>query len=92
MKKLLFAAVLAGCAIGFRRMCSSGEGGGAGTERSPIGKWILDRMTRMMERMPENAPPKLIVSLLPRVREQNDQILALLREQNELLRARRSAP
>jgi len=43
-------------------------------------------MDRMMEAMPEDSPPKLIKSVLPRLKEQNDQILALLEEQNELLR------
>jgi hypothetical protein len=43
-------------------------------------------MERMMERMPPDSPPKLIMSILPRLREQNDEIVALLREQNELLR------
>ena len=52
----------------------------------------LRRMTRMMENMPEDAPPRLIVSMLPRIREQNEEILILLREQNELLRGRQSGP
>jgi hypothetical protein len=43
-------------------------------------------MKRMMQAMPEDSPPKLITSILPRLQEQNDQILALLGEQNELLR------
>jgi hypothetical protein len=43
---------------------------------------------RMMERMPPNAPPRLVMSILPRLREQNDEIIALLREQNEMLRRR----
>lgn len=45
-------------------------------------------MERMMERMPPDSPPKLIMSILPRLRAQNDEIVALLREQNELLRRR----
>ena len=43
-------------------------------------------MERMLERMPPDSPPKLVMSILPRLREQNDEIVALLREQNELLR------
>ncbi len=46
-------------------------------------------MKRMMASMPDDSPPKLIVSVLPRLREQSDQILALLKEQNELLRQRK---
>ena len=45
-------------------------------------------LERMMERMPPDSPPKLVMSILPRLREQNDEIVALLREQNELLRRR----
>ena len=43
-------------------------------------------MERMMARMPPDSPPKPVMSILPRLREQNDEIVALLREQNELLR------
>ena len=43
-------------------------------------------MKRMMAAMPEDSPPKLIISILPRLKEQNDQILALLEEQRDLLR------
>jgi hypothetical protein len=32
------------------------------------------------------APPKLVMSILPKLRAQNDEIIALLREQNEFLR------
>ena len=47
---------------------------------------MLKRMESMMASLPEGAPPKLVMSVLPRLREQNDEILRLLREQNELLR------
>lgn len=43
-------------------------------------------MERMMEEMPADSPPRLVMSTLPRLAEQNDQILALLREQNALMR------
>ncbi len=46
---------------------------------------MIEHMKRMMERLPENAPPKLVASILPRLQAQNDQIIAMLREQNELL-------
>ena len=39
----------------------------------------------MMERMPGDAPPKVVMSGM---QEQNEQLLALLREQNDLLRER----
>jgi hypothetical protein len=43
-------------------------------------------MKRMMASMPEDSPPKLVMSVLPRLEAQNDEILALLKEQNDLLR------
>jgi hypothetical protein len=43
-------------------------------------------MEQMMARLPDDAPPKLVMSILPRLRAQNDQIIALLQEQNGLLR------
>ena len=45
-------------------------------------------MERMMERMPEDAPPKVMTSGIRHLQEQNEELLALLREQNELLRER----
>ena len=47
--------------------------------------WITGRLEHMMANLPEGAPPKLVMSILPRLREQNDQIIALLQEQNGLL-------
>jgi hypothetical protein len=47
---------------------------------------MLQRMEHMMASLPENSPPKLIVSVLPRLRDQNEQMIAMLRDQNELLR------
>ncbi len=61
--------------------------------REPVERFrrsVAERMTKHMERvfeaMPEDSPPKLIVSTLPRLEEQNEEVLTLLREQNELLR------
>ncbi len=51
-----------------------------------VGRRILKRMEQMMAGLPEGAPPKLVMSVLPRLRAQNDEIIAMLREQNELLR------
>ncbi len=51
--------------------------------------WMAEHMQRMMASLPENAPPKLVVSVLPKLRAQNDQIIAMLQEQNELLREQR---
>jgi len=54
-----------------------------------FGGRILKRMERIMASLPEGAPPKLVMTVLPRLQDQNDQIIAMLREQNELLRAQR---
>ncbi len=53
---------------------------------SVVRQRMFKRMERMMAALPEGAPPKLVISVLPRLREQSDEILRLLREQNELLR------
>ncbi len=58
----------------------------------------LDRLThlpatmmeRCMEMMPEDSPPKVFMSSLRRLQEQNEELLTLQREQNELLRERLS--
>ncbi len=52
---------------------------------------MAEHMERMMACLPEKAPPKLVVSILPRLLAQNDQIIAMLREQNELLREQQGA-
>jgi hypothetical protein len=44
------------------------------------------RMEHVMANLPEGSPPKLVMSVLPQVRNQNEEIIRLLREQNELLR------
>ncbi len=54
-------------------------------------RWMTKRMKRMMARLPDDAPPRLVMTILPRLRAQNDQIIALLQEQNGLLRERQRA-
>ena len=48
------------------------------------------RLERFFERLPADSPPKLMMSILPRLREQNDEIIALLRQQNEWMRQERA--
>jgi hypothetical protein len=48
-------------------------------------------MERMMANLPDNAPPKLVSSILPKLQAQNEQIIAMLREQNGLLRQQQHA-
>jgi hypothetical protein len=87
MRKLLaLGAVVVGGIIVARRLRSA-EG------RSPDRTTIKQRMmARMMEGLPPDSPPKLVMSILPRLQQQNDEIIALLREQNELLRRARPEP
>ena len=47
---------------------------------------MTEGMEHMMASLPEGTPPKLVMSVLPKLQAQNDQIIAMLREQNELLR------
>jgi hypothetical protein len=51
-------------------------------------RWGAERLEHIMANLPEDAPPKLVMTLLPKLREQNDQIIALLQEQNGLRRER----
>ncbi|WFM72783.1 hypothetical protein [Halomonas sp. CKK8] len=55
-------------------------------KKAPI-RQRCSMMQRMLAAMPEDSPPKVISSVMPRLQEQNEEILALLREQNQLLRA-----
>ncbi len=43
-------------------------------------------MEHCMEMMPEDSPPKVMVSSMRRFEEQNDEIATLLRAQNKLLK------
>lgn len=89
----LLLAALGGVAvsgvIAARRLLRSGE-------RSPDLHARASRrqgiMARMIEGLPPESPPKLVMTILPRLREQNDDIIALLREQNELLRRGQPEP
>ena len=53
---------------------------------STVRHWVTEGCEHMMASLPEGAPPKLVMSVLPKLQAQNDQIVAMLREQNELLR------
>jgi hypothetical protein len=86
MKKLLFVSGLTvGGAVASRMLLKK--------QHEPVRRFtakmkerVKSHMGRMMEQMPEDSPPRLVMSTLPRLAEQNDQILALLREQNDLMR------
>jgi hypothetical protein len=57
-----------------------------------ISRRMLRNMEHMMASLPENSPPKLVMSVLPQLRDQNDQIIAMLQEQNALLREHLQRP
>jgi hypothetical protein len=65
---------------------------GRAPSRRPRPSLRLRIMARMLEGMPPEAPPKLVMSILPRLREQNEEIITLLREQSELLRRGQPEP
>lgn len=57
-----------------------------------ISRRMLRHMEHMMVSLPESSPPKLVMSVLPRLRDQNDQIIAMLQEQNALFREHLQRP
>lgn len=61
-----------------------------------VGDWMTKRMighmARVMSRLPESAPPRLVASILPKLQAQNEEIIAMLREQNKLLRQQLRRP
>lgn len=89
---LLLAAVgavaVGGLIVARRLRRSEGRGPNGGSE-ARTRQGIL---ARMFEGLPPDSPPKLVMTILPRLREQNDAIIALLREQNELLRQGQPEP
>ena len=83
MKKLLFlTATTVGAAVLVRRLVPA--------ERRAQLRDDLVQMPAMMEKcmeaMPEDSPPKAMTSGIIRMQEQNDELVALLREQNKLMR------
>ncbi len=81
---VLVGAVTMGGLIAYR--CLSPEKRGRLT--STVKHRLMKHMEQMLAGLPEDAPPKLVMSILPRLRAQNDEIIALLQEQNKLLRSR----
>ena len=84
MKKLLFLiAITLGTAAAVRRLLPSER---RTQLRESLAQMPATMMERCMESMPEDSPPKVMMSAMRRFEEQNDELLALLREQNKLLR------
>ena len=82
MKRLIaFGVIVVGGVIALQALARAKRGQLTATLRGGM----LKRMERMMASLPEGSPPKLVMSILPQLRDQNDQIIKMLREQNELL-------
>ena len=56
-----------------------------------VRRWMAKHMEQMITSLPANSPPKLVMTVLPKLQAQNKQIIALLHEQNELLRQQQRA-
>lgn len=54
-----------------------------------VANQMAKHMEKMMANLPEDAPPRLVKSILPKLQMQNDQIIAMLQDQNELLRGQK---
>ena len=82
MKKLLvLMAILLGGVFAVRGLL-------AGERQEQLGRLPATLMERGMKMMPEDSPPMVMMAGLRRLQEQNEELLALQREQNELLRER----
>jgi len=57
-------------------------------QRDSLSRLPAAMMKHCMEQMPEDFPPKVMTVGVRRLEAQNDEILALLREQNKLLKRR----
>jgi hypothetical protein len=86
MKKLLLVSgILVGGAVA-SRILSENQHEPMSRFAAGIKERLKSHMGRMLEEMPEDSPPRLVMSTLPRLAEQNAEILELLREQNALMR------
>jgi hypothetical protein len=78
---LLVAVVAAGAGLTARRFLTPAQ-------RGRLSRFPVAMMTRCLEHMPEEFPPKAITAGVRQIQTQNNEMLTLLRQQNELLRQR----
>jgi hypothetical protein len=82
-KSLLFMTVLLGIVAALRRLRPAER---RAQLLESLSRMPVSMMERCMGSLPENSPRKMMMSGLRRIEEQNDELLALSREQKELLR------
>ncbi len=87
-KTLLLTAVLVGGSIAALRLMPAERRERLSQRRERMMEQMRERMSSMVESLPEDSPPKVIMTGIRRMQEQNEEIVALLREQNDLLRER----
>ncbi len=84
MKKLFFLmAVVLGTAVVVRRLVPAER---RTQLRESLAQMPMTMMERCMEIMPEDSPPKVMMSAMRRFEEQNDELLGLIREHNKLMK------
>jgi len=81
-RPLLLMAILGCGALAVRQLLSPERRERIAHLKANVSKRMMERM---IEQMPDDCPPKLIMSTLPRLQQQSDEILALLRVQNDRL-------
>jgi len=87
MKKLVFPiAILLGGTMALRLLMPRERRESISQMRGTMRERMMERMGRMVEEMPDDFPPKFFMSTMRRLQEQNDELLALMREQNAILR------
>ena len=85
---LLLMAILFGGVFVARRLLTAEGRERLSQRRERMMERMRERMSSMIESLPEDSPPRVVVSGIRRMQEQNEELLALLREQNDLLRER----
>jgi 3-methyladenine DNA glycosylase AlkC len=82
-KSLLLMTVLLGSVAALRRLRPAER---RAQLLGSLSQMPVSMMERCMNSLPENSPRKTMMSGLRRIEEQNEELLALSREQKELLR------
>lgn len=84
MRKLLFIVVIGiGIVALLRRALPAEQRARLQENLSGVPGAMMDHC---MEMMPEDSPPKVMMSTMRRIEEQNDKLATLIRTQNKLLR------